>query len=269
LMAQKVLASEQILERLAFEVCEDAFNDGVRVLELRYAPTFIASGHNKLTFEKIHHALVRGIEKAKKQMPIAVGLICILQRVLDLKTVDAVTSFAIENKDTFLALDLADNEDGFEPKPFAPYFMKAKAAGLRITVHSGESPDPRAGQFILDSINILGAERIGHGVQSILYSEVIKTLIKNDILLEVCPYSNYLTQAFTTYENHPLKKLIDAQVSVAICSDDPGMFASTLSDDYLIAQTYQKLTLDDFKKCNEAAYKHSFISESEKKKAWN
>lgn len=269
LIAQKLLASEEILERLAFEVCEDAFNDGVRILELRYAPTFISSGHPHLTYEKIHQALLKGIEKAKKHMPIAVGLICILQRILDVKIVSDVTSFAIENKKSFLALDLADNEDGFEPKNFAPYFAKAKAAGLRITVHSGEAPDAAAGQWILDSINILGAERIGHGVQAINFPNVIKTLIEKNIPLEVCPYSNYLTQAFTTYPNHPLKKLIEAKVPVTLNSDDPGMFASTLSDDYLIAQTYQNLTLTDFQNCNLTAYKHSFISESEKHKAWN
>lgn len=269
LIAQKLLASEEILERLAFEVCEDAFNDGVRILELRYAPTFIASGHPHLTYEKIHQAFLKGVEKAKKKMPIAVGLICILQRVLDLKTVDHVTKFAIENKNTFLALDLADNEEGFEPKHFAPYFTKAKSEGLRITVHSGEAPNPAAGQWIMDSINILHAERIGHGVQAIHFPNVMRTLIEKNIPLEVCPYSNYLTQAFSTYQNHPLKKLIDANVPVTLNSDDPGMFASVLTDDYLIAQNYQNLTLADFNKCNQTAYKHSFISESEKQKAWN
>ncbi|MFZ3228846.1 MAG: adenosine deaminase [Pseudobdellovibrio sp.] len=268
-IAQKVLASEEILERLAFEVCEDAFNDGVRILELRYAPTFIASGHTHLTFEKIHNALLKGIDHAKRKMPIAVGLICILQRVLDLKTVDAVTSFAIENKNTFLAIDLADNENGFEPKKFAPYFHKAKAAGLSITVHSGEAPEPEAGQWILDSIEILGAERIGHGVQAIHFPKVMQMLIEKNIPLEVCPYSNYLTQAFSTYQNHPLKKLILANIPITLNSDDPGMFASTLSDDYLIAQTYQNLTLADFIKCNETAFKHSFIPTSEKQNAWN
>jgi len=268
LIAQKVLASEEILERLAFEVCEDSFNDGVRILELRYAPTFIAGGHPNLSYEKIHAALVKGIERAKKQMPIAVGLICILQRILDLKTVDTVTSFAIDHKQTFIALDLADNEEGFEPKPFAPYFAKAKAAGLHITVHSGEAPNPAAGQWIMDSIDVLGAERIGHGVQAINFPAVMKLLIEKNIPLEVCPYSNYLTQAFKTHQSHPLKKLMQAGVSVTLNSDDPGMFASLLTDDYLLAQTYQNFSLDDFNKCNQTAYQHSFISESEKKKVW-
>ncbi len=269
LIAQKVLASEEILERLAFEACEDAFNDGVRILELRYAPTFILDGHPTLSFEKIHQAFLRGLNHARKQMPIAVGLICILQRILPLNKVDAVTKFAIENKSSFLAMDLADNEEGFEPKPFAPFFEDARKAGLRTTIHSGEAFNPKAASWIKDSIEILGAERIGHGVQSITSPDVMKMLIEKNIPLEVCPYSNYLTQAFKTYEAHPLKRLIDAGVSVTLNSDDPGMFASTLTDDYWIAHAYQKLSFIDFYKCNETAYKHSFISEQEKAQVWS
>jgi adenosine deaminase len=268
LIAQKVLASEEILERLAFEACEDAFNDGVRVLELRYAPTFIADGHTSLTFEKIHQAFLKGTQRAEKQMPIVTGLICILQRILPLDKVDRVTQFAIENKNSFLALDLADNEEGFEPKHFAPYFSRARNAGLYITIHSGEAPNKEAAQFIKDSIEILGAERIGHGVQAITDAGLMQHLIKNEIALEVCPYSNYLTQAFTTYENHPLRQLYDAGVPVTINSDDPGMFASTLSDDYYLAHHYQNFSVEDFKICNETAFKHSFISKQEKARVW-
>ena len=269
LIAQKLLASEQILERLAFEACEDAFNDGVRILELRYAPTFISDGHPKLTFEKIHQAFLRGIDRAKKQMSIAVGLICILQRILPNDKLDAVTQFAIENKSTFLGLDLADNEENSEPKRFAPFFQAARKAGLRATIHTGEAPNKHAGQWILDAIYILGAERIGHGVQVIHFPEVMKVLIEKNIPLEVCPHSNYLTQAFETYESHPLRRLIDAGVPITINPDDPGMFASTLTDDYLIAHQYQKLSFIDFHKCNETAYKHSFIAEEEKSRVWN
>lgn len=268
LIAQKVLASEEILERLAYEVCEDAFNDGVRILELRYAPTFISSGHPNLTFEKIHQALLRGIEKAKSKWPMAVGLICILQRILDLKTAEHVTDFAIENKKTFLALDLADNEEGFEPKPFAPMFAKAKKNGLHITIHSGEAPNPKAVQWMKDSIDILGAERIGHGIQCINDIAFMERLKKENIVLEVCPYSNYLTQAFKTYESHPLKKLYDFGLPLTICSDDPGIFASTLSDDYLIANQFQNFGADEFNQCNETAYQNSFISKLEKDAVW-
>ncbi len=268
LIAQKVLASEEILERLAFEACEDAFNDGVRICEMRYAPTFIADGHPKLSFEKIHTSFVRGLDRARKQMPIATGLICILQRILPLEKVSSVTDFAIEHKDTFLALDLADDESQCEPSKFAKDFERAKKAGLRITVHSGETPHPDAGKWIKDSIQLLGAERIGHGIQAINHPEVMKLLIEKDIPLEVCPHSNYLTQAFPTYESHPLRKLMEAGVPVTICSDDPGMFASLLTDDYHIAQEYQGFTAKDFARVNEIAFNHSFISLAEKTAAF-
>lgn len=268
LIAQKVLSSEEILERLAYEACEDAFNDGVRILELRYAPTFITEGHPSLSFEIIHKAFLKGIERAQKKFHMVVGLICILQRILSLDKVEKVTQFAIENKNTFLAVDLADNEDGFEPKNFAPYFSRIRNAGLYVTIHSGETPHKDAPKWIMDSIEILGAERIGHGVQAINDEKVLDLLIKNDIALEICPYSNYLTQAFTTYQNHPLRSLYEKGVPVTINSDDPGIFASSLSDDYYLAHQYQNFSLDDFKKCNEIAYKHSFISEQEKRRVW-
>ncbi len=268
LIAQKVLASEEILERLAFETCEDAFNDGVRILELRYAPTFITDGHSNLTFEKIHQAFLKGIDRAQKKWPLAVGLICILQRILPLNKVTEVIDFAIENKNTFLAVDLADNEEGFEPRPFEKLFLNAKKAGLRITVHSGESVNKQASRWIRDSIDILGAERIGHGVQSIHDPALIAYLKEKNILLEVCPHSNYLTQAFSDYSTHPLRRLFDLGVPLSINSDDPGIFASTLSDDYMIAHQFQNFNLEQFAACNQMAYEHSFISKQEKELVW-
>src|SRR5690606_25408425 len=83
LNSQKVLASEEILTRLAYEACEDAYNDNVLITEFRYAPSFIAEGHSSLTYEKIHQALLKGIEMAEKKWPMAIGLICILQRTRD------------------------------------------------------------------------------------------------------------------------------------------------------------------------------------------
>lgn len=269
LTAQKLLFSEEVLERLAFEACEDAFKDGVRIMELRYAPTFIADGHAHLSYEKIHQAFLKGIDKATKDYPIAAGLICILQRTLPLEKTALVTDFAIENKSTFLGLDLADSESEGEPEKFAPLFQKAKKQGLHITVHSGETPDARSEKWMTDAIELLGAERIGHGVQSIHSPKLIQLLKEKHITLEVCPYSNYLTQAFESLKLHPLKKLKDLGVPVTINSDDPGIFNSTLSKDYEIAQRELGFTLKDFEDCNQIAYKASFISENEKAKVWS
>lgn len=264
LNAQKVLASEEILTRIAFEACEDAFNDGIRLLELRYAPTFIADGHKNLTFEKIHRALYRGIEMSKKKYPMAVGLICIVQRTKSLTVASQVVDFAIDHKDSFIALDLADNEDGFDPKVFAPLFQKAKKAGLHITAHSGETPQPQSARWVRDSIEILGAERIGHGIQIINDPHILNFVRDQKLPLEVCPISNYLTQSVKTYHEHPIRQLLQAGIQVTINSDDPGIFATTLSDDYEVLHRVHAFTREDFKRCNQTAFVASFIPDKEK-----
>ncbi len=259
LRTQKVLQSTEILERLAFEACEDAFNDGIRLLELRYAPTFIAEGHSHLTFEKIHQGLSSGLQRAMKQLPIAAGLICIVQRTKSLRIAADVVDFAIDHKESFIGLDLADSEDGFDPKTFSGLFTKAKKQGLHITVHSGEVPGPRSAEWVRDSIDILGAERIGHGVQIIHRADIIDYVKKKNILLEVCPWSNHLTQAFPNLQSHPAGKLFDQGVAIAICSDDPGVFATTLTDEYEILHRVHQFSRDHFALCNQRAFASSFL----------
>lgn len=261
LNAQKVLASEEILTRIAFEACEDAYNDGIRLIEFRYAPTFISDGHSHLSYDKIHSALVRGLEMAQQKFPLVAGLICIVQRIKSVDVADKVVHFAIDHKDSFIALDLADDEEGNDPKKFASLFQKAQAAGLRITVHSGESPSPSSAQWVRDSIEILGAERIGHGIHIINSPEVMAYVRDKKVPLEVCPISNYLTQSFPSYEAHPIKKLMQAGILITINSDDPGVFATTLSDDYEVLHRVHGFTREDFKICNQTAFEASFIAD--------
>src|SRR3954469_4159976 len=108
---QKLLATPEILERVAYEACEDAYrNENLRIVEFRYAPTFVAHGHD-MSFEQIHEAIVRGVQRAEESYAMAVGLICIIQRILPLKDAERVTDFAVAHKDTFVGLDIADNEE--------------------------------------------------------------------------------------------------------------------------------------------------------------
>jgi len=268
LRAQKLLHSEEVLERLAYEACEDAYNDGVRIMEARYAPSFIADGHSSLSFEKIHSAFLKGIARAEMNFPMAVGLICIMQRIKPFAEGEKVCNFAIDHKDSFLAIDLADNEDGFDPKAFAPLFNKARKAGLRITVHSGEANTPLSAQWVKDSIDILGAERIGHGIQIVKDKNILNYVREKGIPLEVCPISNWLTQAFKTHEEHPIRALIDAGIKVTINSDDPGIFGTQLSDDYEVLHRVHSFGLEDFNKANDIAAAASFIDIKEKQKYW-
>jgi adenosine deaminase len=267
LATQKVLSTEQVLERITYEAIEDAYKEGIRILELRYAPTFVREGHENLSFDQIHQAIVRGVEKAK-HLPVAVGLIAIIQRILPVEEGKRVTDFAIANRDTFVGLDLADNEVGFDSKPFAPLFEKARAAGLHITVHSGEADVPGSPEFVRDAINVLGAERIGHGVQIYHSPEMMDFVKSKNVPLELCPTSNWLTQAVKTLDAHPFRILMEAGVPVTINSDDPGVFGIDLTNEYQVLQTHLGFTEKDFKTCNETAARASFISLDKRRAVW-
>lgn len=263
---QSVLDSEEVWERISFEACEDAFNEGIVLLELRYSPSFASLNHSHMTFEKIHRSIVKGIERAQKTYPMAVGLIGILGRIQPVPEAAKSADFIIENKDTFLAIDLADNEEGFDCKPFAPLFEKAKKAGLRITVHSGEIPGGEF--FVKDAIEYLHAERIGHGVQIYKSQEMINFVKEKGVTLELCPISNHLTNAIPELSQHPLRYLMEQGVKVSINSDDPGIFGTTLLDDYEVLRDLHGFKLEDFNRCNQMAYEACFIPENIKSTFW-
>jgi len=265
---QKLLATPEILERIAFEACEDVYrNENVRIVEFRYAPTFIQQGHD-MSFEQIHEAIMRGVRRAEESYPMAVGLIAIIQRILPFKDAEKVTDFAIANKDTFVGLDIADNEEGFDSKPFAPLFARAKKAGLGITVHSGEAPHPKAASWVMDAVEVLGAQRIGHGVQIIQDENVMKIIRDRKIPLELCPTSNMLTNAVPNLKDHPLKKLFDFGVLTTINTDDPGIFNTNLNREYRICREMLGMSEAELEKCAQIAAENSFIPLAKRQKVW-
>lgn len=267
---QKLWADAELIERLTFEACEDAYKiDNIRILEMRYAPTFIRQGHEDLSFESIHNAILAGVARAERRYPIAVGLICIIQRILPVKDAEAVTDFAIAHKGTFVGLDLADNEVGFDSKPFAPFFLRAREAGLGITVHCGEAAVPNAPRYVREAIEILGATRIGHGVQIYRDREVMKFVRDRGIVLELCPTSNYLTQAVPRLEEHPFPQLMDFGILTTINTDDPGIFNIDLNHEYEVLQSQLGLGDVQLQACVDIAAQASFVPLAKRRKVWS
>ncbi len=267
---QKLYAYPEIVERMAFEACEDAFKkENIRVLELRYAPTFLTDGHDHLSYEIAHEAIVKGIKKAEETYPMAVGLTGTFQRILGPEGAKNILPFFLNNKDTFDAIDLADSEIGFEPAPFAPYFQEAKKAGLHVTVHAGEAADPGTELNILSSVNDLGATRIGHGLQAYRSEEVLNFLSDKKIPLEISVTSNLLTGSVKDIKDHPIQKLLSAGVQVALCTDDPGIFDTDMNKEYQLLVEHFDFTKQDFISANQIAFDASFIKEDKKNAVWN
>ena len=195
-----------------------------------------------------------------------VGLIPIISRTLSKESAWKTVEHVLDNRDDFVGFDLADDESGFDPRTFAEMFQELIRNKIRITIHSGEEGPP---ENVLKSIEYLGAERIGHGIQIHRSHEAIEAVKKADVLLEVCPSSNYLTRAVLSLSEHPLKRLYEAGVRVSINTDDPGIMNLTLPGEYAICEREFHFSESDFRTMNRDAFEASFIPEHEKEKLKN
>jgi adenosine deaminase len=144
--------------------------------------------HPDLSFEGIHQAVVRGMKKGQDKYPIAVGILGIVDRNLTPTEASIVSDFITSNTKSIVGMDLANDELLFDSKPFAEHFKLAKRSGLHITVHAGESlVDNKYAENVKEAIDLLGAERIGHGIAISLNDNVLNYVNKHNVVLEVCP----------------------------------------------------------------------------------
>ncbi|NJO13176.1 MAG: adenosine deaminase [Gammaproteobacteria bacterium] len=198
---QSIWGSEEVIERLTFEACEYGRAQGIRIFELRYSPDFIAEGHPNLTFEKIHRAIVRGVARAAHP-DLAVGLIGIVRKILPAGPAAYTTDFIIENRDSFVGIDLADRDIGFDLRRFAGLMSKARAAGLRFTTHCGEDDVAEAALHVRMAIEDLCAERIGHGIFTVRDPQVMELARRRGVLFEHEPHQQ-LAHQFGTDDRRP------------------------------------------------------------------
>ena len=264
---QSLWVSEEVIERLTYEVCQYGRSQGIRIFELRYSPDFIAEGRRWPNFERIHSAIVRGVNRARHP-DMAVGLIGIVRKILPQAQAAYTTDFIIENRETFVGLDFADRDIGFELRRFAPLVEKARRAGLRFTTHCGEDNVPEAAAQVRMAIEELGAERIGHGIFAARDPAVLELARQRQVLFELCPTSNWLTSSVPSIREHPIRKFMQAGVDVSINSDDPGLFDIDLCHEYRVLERELEFTLAEFDRCNDLAAAHSFVPDEIKQKVW-
>lgn len=261
---QRSIASPQVVERIAWELFEDAARQNIKLLEVRFSPDWAFHGHS-LDWDECLEGLVRARSRAEAQFDMAIGYIAITSRSMGPASCVKTVDWAIRHRQHILGVDLADSERDFPLREFLPSIKKAKEAGLRLTIHSGEDT-PAA--FVRETIELADPERIGHGIHAIEDMQVVELLKERGITLEVNPWSNYLTNAVPRIEEHPLKKLFDLGVKVTINSDDPEVLETNLNNEYRIAHEVLGMSLEEIAVCNRYAYEASFLPQAEKDRVW-
>jgi adenosine deaminase len=261
---QNSVTSPEVVERIAWELFEDSARQNIRLFEVRFSPDWAFHGHN-LDWDEALEGILRAKERAEREFDMAIGLIAITSRSLGPDSCVRTVDWAIRQKEHILGIDLADSERDFPLPEFVPQVRRAKGAGLKVTIHTGEDTPA---SFVKETIELAEPDRIGHGIHIIEDMKVVELVKTRGITLEVNPWSNFLTNSVRTIEEHPLKKLFDLGVKVTINSDDPEVLETNLNNEYRIAYEVLGMSMDDIATCNRYAYEASFIPDEIKTRIW-
>lgn len=143
---------------------------------------------------------------------------------------------------------------------FRELYGEAKAAGLRLTAHAGESVGPES---IWSAINI-GAERIGHALAAQHDAELMEVLAQKQIPLEINITSNVKTGCCKGFDEHPVKEYFESGLMITLNSDDPPMFGSDLLGEYVLAQQTFGFTMEQMRELAANAVEASFLDPTRK-----
>jgi adenosine deaminase len=225
------------IKRMAYEIAEDAYLDGVRLLELRLNPLI----HRRagLTTRQVIHSTRKGLSQFGESHPdFRAGIIVIAMRSHGGNMARILLREIVGEKEEYHAgvgvvgFDIAGPERPFPPVLFRDAYALAGRMGLRKTVHAGESEGP---ERIWEAIENLGPERIGHGTSAARDRELVRRLARDGTYVEVCLSSNLQTGAIARLSDHPLAIFLEAGVNVALCTDNPTVSDTTLGREYELA----------------------------------
>jgi adenosine deaminase len=235
------------IRSMAFEIAEDAWNDGVRLLELRLNPVI----HRRagLTTRQVIAATRKGISLFQAEHPeFKAGIIVIAMRNHGGNMARILLREVIGEKEDYHAgvgvvgFDIAGHEAPYPPLLFEDAYRLATTMGLKKTAHAGESEGP---ERIWEALDHLGPQRIGHGTSAGQDPALMKRLADDGIYLEVCLSSNLQTGAVKSLADHPLPRFLEAGVKVALCTDNPTVSSTCLSREYELAMEHFHLSEND------------------------
>jgi aminodeoxyfutalosine deaminase len=226
-----LVRTPQDVRMLTYEVARDLASQEVRYAELTMTPyTSVVRG---IPIEAYTEAIEDARVAAARDHDVVLRWIYDIPGESGLAAADATLSYALDHRpEALVGFGLGGPEIGVPRPQFERHFTAARAAGLHSVPHSGESTGP---QSVWDALDVLGAERIGHGTSSVHDPQLLQHLAEHRVPLEVCPTSNIATRVVERLEDHPIRAMRDAGVVVTVHSDDPPMFGTTLNREYEIA----------------------------------
>ena len=235
-----VLRTSQDFEDLMWAYLLRAHADGVHHAEIFFDPQ--THTERDIGFPVFMEGFRQASDRALRELGITTGLImCFLRHLGEpaaLATLDAAQPFL----DDVIGVGLDSTEVGFPPSQFQNVMGLAREAGLHVVAHAGEEGPPG---YVWEALDLLGAERIDHGVRAEEDASLVARLAAERIPLTMCPLSNVRLKVFERIEDHNLRSLLDAGVMVTVNSDDPAYFGGYVGDNYRAVEKGLGLTREE------------------------
>ncbi|HSC86734.1 MAG TPA: adenosine deaminase [Polyangiaceae bacterium] len=258
-----VLQTEEALERVAFELAEDAHNENVRYMEVRYAPLLHTQRGLKLT--RVVEAVLHGLRRARENYGIKSNVIlCGIRNISSASSYEMAELCVAYKGRGVVGFDLAGAEANFPAKHHREAFQLVRDNNINCTIHAGEAYGPES---IAQAIHVCGAHRIGHGCRLREDGDLLHYVNDHRIALECCPSSNVQTGAVPSLERHPLKLYFDLGVRVTINTDNRLITKTTVSEELYRVHTELKVPFEDMKHMVVAGFKSAFLPFHDKQAA--
>jgi len=256
-----VMQTEEALERMAYELAIDVAAEGVRYLEMRFAPPL--NTLQGLTLQQTVEAPLRGIAKAQREADITARVIVCSLRHYDPALSLQLARLAVDYKECgVVGFDLAGGELGNPASRHATAFEYCREHGLACTCHAGEGD---GADSIRQAVHDCHAHRIGHATRLLEDPALMEEVHERGIALELCLTSNVQTRATDRYETHPLKQFLARGMNVCLNTDNRLMSGTTLVDEYHHAATHCDCTFDELAGMALDGFRSAFLPAEEKR----
>lgn len=223
-----VMQRGDALERVAFELAEDAAAENVRYLEVRFSP--VLHQQDGLTMEESVEAPLRGLRRAEEAFGIRTGLIICGIRNMSPHTSMGLADLTVAFKHRgVVAFDLAGAEYNNPAKMHRESFYRVGNANVAATIHAGEAFGPES---IHQALHYCNANRIGHGTRLFEDPDLMQYVNDFRVPLEICLTSNVQTRVVASFADHPLRLYYDEGLVVTLNTDNRLMSGTTVTDEY-------------------------------------
>ncbi|MGW1193498.1 adenosine deaminase [Streptomyces sp. NPDC002559] len=257
-----VLRTEEDFEQLADAYLARAAAQGVRHAEIFFDPQ--AHTARGVPIGTVVEGLGRSLDRSEEKHGISTQLIMCFLRDESAESALETLEAAKPHLHRISAVGLDSAEVGHPPAKFREVYEAAAALGLRRVAHAGEEGPPA---YIREALDVLGVERIDHGLRCMEDPELVERLVADRVPLTLCPLSNVRLRAIDTLEEHPLRDMLAAGLLCTVNSDDPAYFGGYVGDTFHAVHEALGLDREQLRTLARNSFEAAFLDHDEERRA--